>query len=157
MPLDDDPPAVASHHWDDWPLADLLAAKGGARVSLVVPARNEAATVGDVVTRVREALVETANHGVEHRVDAHPPHAAMIDRAVSQHAGSAEYLMNDHVVVAERRGDALVGRPEDRGDGHAHRRGQMHRAGIVGDEGVARGEETRQQPQIGSSDHVDDA
>ena len=37
----------------------LLAAKGGRAVSLVVPARNEAATVGDVVTRVREALVDT--------------------------------------------------------------------------------------------------
>ncbi|GEP36135.1 glucosyl-3-phosphoglycerate synthase [Nocardioides szechwanensis] len=46
-------------HWDDWSLDDLLAAKGDTRVSLVVPARNEAATVGDVVTRVREALVET--------------------------------------------------------------------------------------------------
>ena len=38
---------------------DLLAAKGDRVVSLVVPARNEAATVGDVVTRVREALVDT--------------------------------------------------------------------------------------------------
>ena len=37
----------------------LLAAKAGRVVSLVVPARNEAATVGDVVTRVREALVDT--------------------------------------------------------------------------------------------------
>lgn len=46
-------------HWDDWSLDDLLAAKGATRVSLVVPARNEAATVGDVVSRVREALVET--------------------------------------------------------------------------------------------------
>ena len=36
-----------------------MAAKGATRVSLVVPARNEAATVGDVVTRVREALVDT--------------------------------------------------------------------------------------------------
>ncbi|MEI5671673.1 MULTISPECIES: glucosyl-3-phosphoglycerate synthase [unclassified Nocardioides] len=48
-----------THRWDDWSLDDLLAAKGDQRVSLVVPARNEAATVGDVVTRVREALVET--------------------------------------------------------------------------------------------------
>lgn len=36
-----------------------MATKGSQRVSLVVPARNEAATVGDVVGRVREALVET--------------------------------------------------------------------------------------------------
>ena len=48
-----------THHWDDWTLADLMAAKAGHSVSLVVPARNEAATVGDVVTRVREALVDT--------------------------------------------------------------------------------------------------
>ncbi|VXB67288.1 glucosyl-3-phosphoglycerate synthase [Nocardioides sp. AX2bis] len=52
---------IATHAWDDWTLEELLAAKAaaGTTVSLVVPARNEAATVGDVVTRVREALVET--------------------------------------------------------------------------------------------------
>jgi glucosyl-3-phosphoglycerate synthase len=50
---------MRTHHWDDWSLADLLAAKGQTTVSLVVPARNEAATVGDVVGRVREALVDT--------------------------------------------------------------------------------------------------
>jgi glucosyl-3-phosphoglycerate synthase len=48
-----------THHWDDWSLGRLLEAKDGRAVSLVVPARNEAATVGDVVTRVREALVDT--------------------------------------------------------------------------------------------------
>jgi glucosyl-3-phosphoglycerate synthase len=48
-----------THHWDDWGLADLIEAKAGRVVSLVVPARNEAATVGDVVTQVREALVDT--------------------------------------------------------------------------------------------------
>ena len=48
-----------THHWDDWTLDALFAAKQTARVSLVVPARNEAATVGDVVTRVRSALVDT--------------------------------------------------------------------------------------------------
>ena len=58
-------PAVAgwigrrTHHWDDWALADLAAAKGDRVVSLVVPARNEAATVGAVVERVRDALVDT--------------------------------------------------------------------------------------------------
>ncbi|WP_435746347.1 glucosyl-3-phosphoglycerate synthase [Nocardioides sp. SYSU DS0663] len=48
-----------THHWNDWSLADLVAAKGDRRVSLVVPARNEAGTVGQVVTRLRSALVET--------------------------------------------------------------------------------------------------
>jgi len=44
----------------DWTLASLLEAKGDTRVSLVVPARNEAATVGHIVGRVREALMATA-------------------------------------------------------------------------------------------------
>jgi glucosyl-3-phosphoglycerate synthase len=48
-----------THRWSDWSLEELLAAKQGRAVSLVVPARNEAATVGDVVGRVREALVDT--------------------------------------------------------------------------------------------------
>lgn len=54
--------AQATYHWSDWSLDSLLAAKvaGSHRVSLVVPARNEAATVGDVVARVRTALVDTA-------------------------------------------------------------------------------------------------
>ncbi|MCW2866640.1 MAG: glycosyl transferase, family 2 [Marmoricola sp.] len=47
--------------WDDWTIPDLLDAKvrTGLTVSLVVPARNEAATVGDVVERVRQRLVHT--------------------------------------------------------------------------------------------------
>ena len=50
-----------THRWQDWELADLLRHKqeSGLSTGLVVPARNEAATVGDVVTRVREALMET--------------------------------------------------------------------------------------------------
>jgi len=50
-----------THHWDDWTLDDLVAARRETRVSLVVPARNEAATVGDVVTRVRSALMDTVS------------------------------------------------------------------------------------------------
>jgi glucosyl-3-phosphoglycerate synthase len=47
--------------WRDWSLSELLEVKAGSgsRVSLVVPARNEAATVGSVVARLREKLVET--------------------------------------------------------------------------------------------------
>ena len=53
---------MSTHHWQDWDLETLLDRKqqSGLTTSLVVPARNEAATVGDVVTRVREALMETA-------------------------------------------------------------------------------------------------
>ena len=54
--------ARRTHRWQEWTLPELLEAKQatGTRVSLVVPARNEAATVGAVVTRLREALVDTA-------------------------------------------------------------------------------------------------
>ena len=48
-----------THHWTEWALDDLVTAKAERRVSLVVPARNEAATVGDVVGQVRSALVDT--------------------------------------------------------------------------------------------------
>jgi glucosyl-3-phosphoglycerate synthase len=49
-----------THRWQDWSVDALVAAKAatGDRVSVVVPSRNEAATVGDVVARVRSALVE---------------------------------------------------------------------------------------------------
>jgi glucosyl-3-phosphoglycerate synthase len=50
---------VRTHHWAEWSLDGLTGAKGDRWVSLVVPARNEAATVGDVVAKVRSALVET--------------------------------------------------------------------------------------------------
>ena len=52
-----------THRWQEWSLADLLAVKEAGRqtVSLVVPARNEAATVGAVVSRVRTALMDTVS------------------------------------------------------------------------------------------------
>jgi glucosyl-3-phosphoglycerate synthase len=52
-----------THHWDDWTVDGLVRAKeeAGLTVSLVVPARNEAATVGAVVGRVREALLDTTD------------------------------------------------------------------------------------------------
>ncbi|MDP3894324.1 glucosyl-3-phosphoglycerate synthase [Nocardioides sp.] len=59
--MTDDWFARNTHRWQDWSLEDLLAARGGTRVSLVVPARNEAATVGDVVSRVRSALMDTVD------------------------------------------------------------------------------------------------
>ncbi|MBC7633451.1 glucosyl-3-phosphoglycerate synthase [Aeromicrobium sp.] len=51
-----------THHWRDWELSALLDAKRrtGQQVSLVVPARNEAATVGDIIGRVRETLMDSA-------------------------------------------------------------------------------------------------
>ncbi|MEQ0557759.1 glucosyl-3-phosphoglycerate synthase [Amycolatopsis sp. NEAU-NG30] len=40
----------------DWTVEDLVAAKRGTTVSVVIPARNEEATVGAIVTAIREEL-----------------------------------------------------------------------------------------------------
>jgi glucosyl-3-phosphoglycerate synthase len=42
----------------DFDAASLVERKGGQRISVVLPARNEAATVGDIVSAVREHLVD---------------------------------------------------------------------------------------------------
>lgn len=42
----------------DWPAARLATDKGDLRISVVIPARNEEATVGDVVHQIRKDLVE---------------------------------------------------------------------------------------------------
>src|SRR5690349_4975359 len=44
----------------DWPVDELVAAKGTDRISVVLPARNEEATVGTIVTAIRRELVELA-------------------------------------------------------------------------------------------------
>ncbi|MDF5752488.1 glucosyl-3-phosphoglycerate synthase [Spongiactinospora sp. TRM90649] len=41
----------------DWPLDTLAAAKGSRRVSVILPARDEAKTVGQIVTAIRKGLV----------------------------------------------------------------------------------------------------
>ncbi|GAA3120428.1 glucosyl-3-phosphoglycerate synthase [Planomonospora alba] len=42
----------------DWPLARLLEARGDTTVSVVLPARDEGATVGEIVTAIRRELME---------------------------------------------------------------------------------------------------
>jgi len=44
----------------DWPVRRLVEAKGTTRVSVVLPARNEAATIGPIVAAIRRALVDEA-------------------------------------------------------------------------------------------------
>ncbi|WP_344825897.1 glucosyl-3-phosphoglycerate synthase [Actinocorallia longicatena] len=44
----------------DWPLQDLLEAKGSTRISVVLPARDEQDTVGLIVSAIRRDLVERA-------------------------------------------------------------------------------------------------
>lgn len=42
----------------DWPLEDLTEVKGNTRVSVVIPARDEEATVGTIVSVIRRCLIE---------------------------------------------------------------------------------------------------
>jgi len=50
---------VRTSRWQDWPAAQLLAAKqqAGTRISVVIPARDEQRTVGRVVAVLRQALI----------------------------------------------------------------------------------------------------
>jgi glucosyl-3-phosphoglycerate synthase len=51
--------ANSTHFWATWSAADLVAAKNGSTISVVLPARDEQATVGDVVGAIRADLVDT--------------------------------------------------------------------------------------------------
>jgi glucosyl-3-phosphoglycerate synthase len=48
---------TGTHAWPDWDAAELAAAKGEARVSVVIPARNEQATIGEIVSGIRAELL----------------------------------------------------------------------------------------------------
>lgn len=50
----------ATTAWADWAVPGLIAAKGTTRVSVVVPARNEADTIADIVGGIHRELVERA-------------------------------------------------------------------------------------------------
>ena len=45
-------------HWTDWDVAALVDAKGASRVSVVIPARNEAPTIGGIVAGIRHELMD---------------------------------------------------------------------------------------------------
>jgi glucosyl-3-phosphoglycerate synthase len=47
----------STYRWDEWTLDDLVAAKADVRVSLVVPAKDEASTVGQMVESLRARLM----------------------------------------------------------------------------------------------------
>jgi glucosyl-3-phosphoglycerate synthase len=77
----------------DWPLRDLLAAKGATRVAVVLPALNEEATVGRIVARIRRDLVERAR---------------LVDELVVMDSGSTDRTM----LVAADAGATVLRREE---------------------------------------------
>jgi glucosyl-3-phosphoglycerate synthase len=51
-------PGIRTFHHSEFPVERLLEAKGGTSVSVCLPARNEAATVGSIVATLRTELLE---------------------------------------------------------------------------------------------------
>lgn len=52
--------AAATSSWTRWAVNDLVRAKAGRRISVVIPARDEAATIGGIVEGIRRDLVMAA-------------------------------------------------------------------------------------------------
>ena len=87
--------ARRSWHWRDWP-AELLAerkSQAGARVSVVIPARDEERTVGKVVGSVRTALVERV--GLVDEVVVIDSDSADATAAVAAKAGATVFRARD--------------------------------------------------------------
>jgi len=94
-----------SSHAADWPVPRLLAAKGPSRVSVVLPALNEEATVGRIVARIRRDVVDRA---------------ALVDELVVMDSGSTDDTMRvarDAGATVVRREDVLPGIPVRPGKG----------------------------------------
>jgi glucosyl-3-phosphoglycerate synthase len=140
-----------THHWHEWDLATLLERKRltGLSTSLVVPARNEAATVGEVVGRVREALMETAalldeivvidsdstdaTHEVASAAGATVHRSREIRPELGTHPGKGEAMWKSQFVT---RGDLVVFMDADLVDWDTHFvRGLL--GPLLADDGVA--------------------
>lgn len=92
----------------DWPLEVLRAAKGGTTVSVVLPALNEASTVGAIVDAVRRDLVDGA----------HP----LVDELVVLDSGSTDATARvaaDAGAAVVHRDDVLPDVPSVAGKGEA--------------------------------------
>jgi glucosyl-3-phosphoglycerate synthase len=81
-----------SHH-DDWPLTDVIAAKGTTRVSVVLPALDEEPTIGAIITAIRRDLCL-----------AHP----LVDEILVMDSGSSDAT----AAVAAAAGARVLGRDD---------------------------------------------
>lgn len=111
----------ATSDWTDWDPARLVAAKGAQRISVVIPARDESATIGGIVSAIRRALIEdtplldelvvidsdstdgTAEIAAAAGAQVH--RAAQIRPELGRHAGKGEALWKAQFVTS---GDILV-------------------------------------------------
>lgn len=86
----------------DWPVAPLLAAKGNLRISVVIPARDEAATIGDIVGAIHKGLVQ---------------HVPLVDELVVMDSDSRD----ETPTIAAQAGAAVFAAAAVRPDLGAHR------------------------------------
>ena len=112
---------AATTNWTDWGTDQLISRRGAHRVSVVIPARDEAATIGGIVAAIRLALMErvslvdelvvidsdstdaTAAIAADAGADVWP--AAAIRSDLGRHAGKGEALWKAQFVTT---GDILV-------------------------------------------------
>jgi len=76
---------IRSFHHGEFPVERLLEAKGSTSVSVCLPARNEAATVGSIVTALRRELLDT---GVIDEIVVLDDHSSDDTAAVARAAGA---------------------------------------------------------------------
>ena len=99
--------------------------------------------------------------GGEHLRGRDAAHAQVPERALPQHTRAAPDVVAGNprrrAVEAgpERRRVVLVGRAEDGDDRRADGAGQVHRPGVVGDDGVGPLEHGRERGQVGAADQID--
>jgi glucosyl-3-phosphoglycerate synthase len=79
--------ARRSYRAEQFPASGLAAAKSGSRVSVVLPALNEERTVGDIITTIREDLVEAV---------------ALVDELVVVDSGSTDATIEVAAIAGAR-------------------------------------------------------
>ena len=79
----------------------------------------------------------------------------MIDGALAKHAGAAEDLMYQHVVIAKGCRDPIIRRSDDGRDRYAERSRKVHGAGVVRHERRAPRHHAGDEAQVGSPDQID--
>jgi glucosyl-3-phosphoglycerate synthase len=113
--------ADATTSWSDWDPARLAESKGDQRVTVVLPARDEQATIGGIVHAIRTSLIEriplvdellvidsdstddTAKIAEENGAVVHPAHSLRPD--LGSHRGKGEALWKSQFIAS---GDILV-------------------------------------------------
>jgi glucosyl-3-phosphoglycerate synthase len=93
-----DAPRTRSFHHREFDAAELAESKGSTTVSVCLPARNEAATVGDIVTSLRTELVEAVPLVDEVLVidDHSDDRTAQVARRAGARVVSAADVLADH-------------------------------------------------------------